>query len=314
VYVGSRDGKVYALNAATGAFIWSYTTGGFVESSPAVSGGIVYVGSNDHNVYALNAATGAFVWSYTTGDIVYSSPAVSGGIVYVGSDGKNVYALDAATGALVWSYATTVVESSPAVSGGIVYVSTDDDNVYAFAPTSAQVASATGAGTVTFTMSPSTAGGFDLTSLTASALSSISIPPPAGLTFPYGLFSFTISGLAAGATVTVTLTLPSPFPAGSFSYWKFQSGAWTQFPGATLDSTRTIITLTFTADAHGMVTDPGGPAITPPTKLAVSHVPVGGVMLPSLGFTVLVPWAVLLSLLGFVSVEAFRVKRRAKRR
>jgi len=51
-----------------------------------------------------------------------------------------------------------------------------------------------------------------------------------------------------------------------------------------------------------------------PTKRAVSHVPVGGVMLPSARFTVLLPWAIALSLLGIVSVEAFRVKRHTKRR
>ena len=46
---------------------WSYTTGNYVESSPAVVNGVVYVGSWDHNVYALNASTGAKLWSYTTG-------------------------------------------------------------------------------------------------------------------------------------------------------------------------------------------------------------------------------------------------------
>jgi hypothetical protein len=98
--------------------------------------------------------------------------------------------------------------------------------------------------------------------LTSTAVSSVSPAPPAGLTFPDGLFSFTISGLRAGGTVTVTITLPSALPAGSFSYWKFQSGVWTQYPSASLDSTRTIITLTFTASASGTVTDPGGPALT----------------------------------------------------
>ena len=58
VYVGSDDHYVYALNAATGAYIWSYKTGGSIDSSPAVANGIVYIGSEDHKVYALNAATG----------------------------------------------------------------------------------------------------------------------------------------------------------------------------------------------------------------------------------------------------------------
>jgi eukaryotic-like serine/threonine-protein kinase len=46
---------VYALDAATGALRWSYTTGGSVQSSPAVADGTVYIGSEDANVYALNA-------------------------------------------------------------------------------------------------------------------------------------------------------------------------------------------------------------------------------------------------------------------
>jgi outer membrane protein assembly factor BamB len=131
VYVGSRDGNVYALDASTGAKVWNYTTGSWVDSSPAVVGGLVYVGSADQNVYCLNAATGALVWNYTTGGWVdESSPAVVGGIVYVGSEDDNVYALDASTGAFVWNYTTgDQVLSSPAVVGGIVYVGSD--HVYA---------------------------------------------------------------------------------------------------------------------------------------------------------------------------------------
>jgi outer membrane protein assembly factor BamB len=74
VYLGSGDGNVYALNASTGAKLWSYTTGSSVTSSPAVANGVVYVGSDDYNVYALNAKTGAKLWSYTTGSSVTSCP------------------------------------------------------------------------------------------------------------------------------------------------------------------------------------------------------------------------------------------------
>jgi hypothetical protein len=60
--------------------------------SPAVVNGVVYVGSDDDSVYALNATTGSKIWSYVTGGAVESSPAVVNGVVYIGSDDNNVYA------------------------------------------------------------------------------------------------------------------------------------------------------------------------------------------------------------------------------
>lgn len=69
MYVGSYDDNVYALNAKTGAKIWSFKTAAPVSSSPAVSKGIVYVGSVNGIIYALDSRTGAKVWSYTTGPI-----------------------------------------------------------------------------------------------------------------------------------------------------------------------------------------------------------------------------------------------------
>jgi outer membrane protein assembly factor BamB len=44
---------VYALDAKTGAKLWSYATGNSVSSSPAVVNSVVYVGSYDGKVYAF---------------------------------------------------------------------------------------------------------------------------------------------------------------------------------------------------------------------------------------------------------------------
>ena len=71
---------------------WSYAAADLVDSSPAVANGVVYVGSYDGKVYALNAKTGVELWSYTTGSYVFSSPAVANGVVYVGSEDSMVYA------------------------------------------------------------------------------------------------------------------------------------------------------------------------------------------------------------------------------
>ena len=52
VFVGSWDGKLYALNADDGGCSWSFTTGGQIDSSPTVANDLVYVGSHDGKVYA----------------------------------------------------------------------------------------------------------------------------------------------------------------------------------------------------------------------------------------------------------------------
>ncbi|HME53434.1 MAG TPA: PQQ-binding-like beta-propeller repeat protein, partial [Candidatus Lokiarchaeia archaeon] len=121
VYVGCDDGKVYCLNAITGASVWNYTTGGAVISSPAVASGRVYVGSYDHKVYCLNAMTGASLWNYTTINYIQSSPAVAGGCVYIGSNNVYIYSLNATTGALIRT-SQTGSASSPAIVNGLLYI------------------------------------------------------------------------------------------------------------------------------------------------------------------------------------------------
>ena len=108
--------------------LWSYATRGWVDTAPAVVDGVVYVGSADGRVYALNAADGSERWSFATGDAVKSTPTVSDGIVYVGSNDNRVYALDAASGEELWSHDTgTWVQYSPPVADGLVYVSSLSD-------------------------------------------------------------------------------------------------------------------------------------------------------------------------------------------
>jgi outer membrane protein assembly factor BamB len=57
-----------------------------LNSSPAVANGLLYIGSESSNLYALDAATGAQLWSAATGSGIGSSPAVVNGIVYITSD------------------------------------------------------------------------------------------------------------------------------------------------------------------------------------------------------------------------------------
>ncbi len=105
------------------SLIWSFTTGGWVLTAPAVVDGVVYAGSDDHSLYALTADTGELLWSHATGDVIRSTPTVAAGKVFFGSNDNHVYALDAATGQELWKHDTgDWVQYSPAVRAGKVFI------------------------------------------------------------------------------------------------------------------------------------------------------------------------------------------------
>ena len=86
--------------------LWSFKTGGPVNSSAVVAEGRVFIGSGDNNLYALDLKSGAKLWSFKTGDAVEAPPLALNGRVFVGSHDGNLYALDAATGTQIWKYTT----------------------------------------------------------------------------------------------------------------------------------------------------------------------------------------------------------------
>lgn len=171
VFVGGWNGLFYAVNAVTGAKVWSFqvdlvspcSAGNCrIGSSAAVSNGIVYFGAENAYLYALNAASGALVWKVqlanpNNGYEIWSSPAVNNGNVYVGlaSHGDapcvvgQVVARNASNGGPVWSFSTidqsscsngqcvgAAVWSSPAIdSSGNVYVGTGNPGSTCSPPT-----------------------------------------------------------------------------------------------------------------------------------------------------------------------------------
>jgi len=130
---------------------------------------------------------------------------------------------------------------------------------------SQEVASATGAGTVSFAANTGTLG--NLTAVPAQACGCIG-GIPEGVNFQYGLFSYNVTGITAGSTVTMTINMPQAVPAG-VEYWKCIAGSWvnvTSLLGS--NDGDNVLTLTLTDgglgdsdEIAGRITDPGGPAI-----------------------------------------------------
>lgn len=142
-YVGGLDGRLHALDAATGQRLWakpdSALTGDWTFTSPAVADGVVYLGINRPaaEVWAFDAVTGATRWR--TGASVSNingSPTVADGRVYVATTEDQVLALDAATGARIWDAKPnggrgSGFYSSPTVADGKVFAASLNHRVYA---------------------------------------------------------------------------------------------------------------------------------------------------------------------------------------
>jgi eukaryotic-like serine/threonine-protein kinase len=140
VYLGSGDGNIYSLDAATGKLNWKFKTGDVVHASPVISSGTLFIGSWDSYFYALDAATGKERWRFKTGedpDIhnqvgIQSSAVVADGIVYFGCRDSNLYAVNAESGKKVWAYNNkgSWVIASPLVKDGKLYFETSDSGMF----------------------------------------------------------------------------------------------------------------------------------------------------------------------------------------
>ena len=135
VFVGARDGFLYAISADSGRLRWRFDHKiSWVNSSPAVMDGTVYAGSSDGQfVHAVDAASGTERWrTPVEGAIVWSSPAVAGDVVLFGDGMGRVHAVDRASGAPRWRFFTgAAVFSSPVVADGVVLIGSGDGGLYA---------------------------------------------------------------------------------------------------------------------------------------------------------------------------------------
>jgi len=110
VYIGSRDGHLYAFDEGSGQQRFNATTFGYVDSSPRLSGDMVVIGcSGNKSVCAFDSLDGALVWrttlsTSTENGLVDSSPAISpdGATVASADDDGSISLLDAARGDLLW--------------------------------------------------------------------------------------------------------------------------------------------------------------------------------------------------------------------
>lgn len=162
-------------------------------------------------------------------------------------------------------------------------------------------ATATGTGMATATLSgEGVACGF-----TSSGFVAAPAPPPAGVTFPQGLFGFTATPCTG--TVSVTVTYPNPIPPGA-QYYKFGPEPGNPTPHyyiipATINGNSVTFSVTdggvgdSDGAANGSITDPGG--------IGLVALTAGVQGIPTLG-----EWALLLLMLGMGTMAGLRMRQR----
>ncbi|WP_433431195.1 PQQ-binding-like beta-propeller repeat protein [Nonomuraea sp. CA-141351] len=125
VYAGSDDGKVYALDAASGALRWSHQIGDMVTDGPIRVGGTMYAATWGR-IVALDAARGRTRWSRRA--IGTSGLAVDRRTVYAATDRGLLIALDAASGRTRWRARTIGFfrDVIPHAAGDLVYAAGAD--------------------------------------------------------------------------------------------------------------------------------------------------------------------------------------------
>lgn len=145
-YIGAYDGRVYALNIATGGERWiypksGYIPGGAIVGSPLLLGDTLYISSSDGRVYALDTVYGELKWkSAPLSEKLWTSPSpsINGDTIYVSTYEGYIYELPTKGGSLnkdvepfeVFKARSGFV-SSPVIYGDTIFVGSFDRNLYA---------------------------------------------------------------------------------------------------------------------------------------------------------------------------------------
>jgi outer membrane protein assembly factor BamB len=152
VCFGTSDGVMRCLDLE-GKLKWEFQARSEILSSPVVKDGKVWFSSADDRIYALNAATGARLWTYSRGTYktvtprVYASPALSekGNLFYLFSDGTAV-CVSAETGKELWAKKAVKEldepvppRRTPLVDSGTVYIIDGNQAVMALSEETGEV-------------------------------------------------------------------------------------------------------------------------------------------------------------------------------
>ena len=113
------------------ALLWKFKTGGPLYASPVIANGVLYIGSTDGKLYALDAKQWGIKWVFDAGDAIRYAATVLGDRVYFNARNNRVYALDTKTGEKLWEFKSKNWMDAPlVVADNKVYVGVFPSKIY----------------------------------------------------------------------------------------------------------------------------------------------------------------------------------------
>jgi outer membrane protein assembly factor BamB len=139
LYVGGGFGshEFYALDARTGARVWSFRTGDDGPTAAVVDEGCVTYNTESCTLFVHDARTGKLLWHRWLGDPLMSQPAIGDGRLFMAYPGKDrshhLVCFELRTGKVLWDQRIAAeVITAPVLDGSSVHVATADGTLYRF--------------------------------------------------------------------------------------------------------------------------------------------------------------------------------------
>jgi outer membrane protein assembly factor BamB len=139
LYAAARDGKVRAIDAASGRERWSRDTKLELSAGPGLGSGLLVVGTPEGDIVALDAGSGDQRWKVRIDAEILAPPLVTGDRVVVRTVDGRLRSLDATNGKEQWMVEELVPRLSlrgtaaPVAAGDVVICGFDTGKVMAVA-------------------------------------------------------------------------------------------------------------------------------------------------------------------------------------
>lgn len=135
LFVTTRGGHVYALNATNGKQVWSTSLGATIydpRASSAVGYGKLFLGTSK-GLLAVSTFDGSVAWQAQLGSAYAWTPTVVDKTIFIADDNGTLYQFDANNGALLWHFSGLGRGwvSEPIVADGLIVIDSNN-GVFAF--------------------------------------------------------------------------------------------------------------------------------------------------------------------------------------